>query len=115
MQRPVRNRSSNISYSAGRSLVLRVPYAPGAPGTTSFRTGRSRPRPCVRSGERSPGCPVPGWRWSWRSPHLPERRRSGRARRDEAIEDAHDHTHPGWRDLAIFERSRTGKAGGTRG
>ncbi|WP_438470872.1 DUF6349 family protein [Streptomyces asiaticus] len=27
-----------------------------------------------------------------------------RPRRDEAIEDAHDHTHPGWRRLPIFRR-----------
>ncbi|MFE5970100.1 DUF6349 family protein [Streptomyces sp. NPDC056463] len=32
-------------------------------------------------------------------------------RRDEAIEDAHDHTHPGWRDLPIFDRSPTGRGG----
>ncbi|MGW1064331.1 DUF6349 family protein [Streptomyces aureus] len=36
-----------------------------------------------------------------------------RRRRDEAIEDAHDHTHPGWRDLPIFERARTAKGGKT--
>ncbi|MEU9238549.1 DUF6349 family protein [Streptomyces sp. NPDC048385] len=33
-----------------------------------------------------------------------------RRRRDAAIEDAHDHTHPGWRDLPIFDRARSGKA-----
>ncbi|MFB7828880.1 DUF6349 family protein [Streptomyces hydrogenans] len=36
-----------------------------------------------------------------------------RRRRDEAIEDAHDHTHPGWRDLPIFDRSPTGKGAAT--
>ncbi|MFE9553145.1 DUF6349 family protein [Streptomyces sp. NPDC006703] len=36
-----------------------------------------------------------------------------RRRRDDAIEDAHDHTHPGWRDLPIFDRSRSGKASKT--
>ncbi|MFB7742456.1 DUF6349 family protein [Streptomyces sp. NPDC056132] len=33
-----------------------------------------------------------------------------RRRRDEAIEDAHDHTHPGWRDLLIFPGTRSAKA-----
>ncbi|MFD9791301.1 DUF6349 family protein [Streptomyces sp. NPDC059070] len=33
-----------------------------------------------------------------------------RTRRDEAIEDAHDHTHPKWRKLPIFHPSSSGKA-----
>ncbi|MFE1923365.1 DUF6349 family protein [Streptomyces asoensis] len=33
-----------------------------------------------------------------------------RRRRDAAIEDAHDHTHPGWRNLPIFDRARSGKS-----
>ncbi|SED60124.1 hypothetical protein SAMN05428942_2110 [Streptomyces sp. 2112.2] len=32
-----------------------------------------------------------------------------RQRRDPAIEDAHDHTHPEWRNLPIFDRARSGK------
>ncbi|KPI32307.1 hypothetical protein OV320_2483 [Actinobacteria bacterium OV320] len=32
-----------------------------------------------------------------------------RRRRDTAIEDAHDHTHPGWRNLPIFDRAGSGK------
>ncbi|MFH8575504.1 DUF6349 family protein [Streptomyces zaomyceticus] len=53
----------------GRSLVVRVPCAPGAPRDHVVPDGTFAP------------------------------------------EDAHDHTHPGRRDLAIFERSRTGEAG----
>ncbi|MFD5428246.1 DUF6349 family protein [Streptomyces sp. NPDC127084] len=96
--REVRRRTWSISY--------------GLPGfTTQFGTP---PQPATRHTPTSMDRAVADAKWinrgaclacTWEGPE--------RHRRDEAIEDAHDHTHPGWRQLPIFHPCPSGKSAKT--
>ncbi|MGW6393278.1 DUF6349 family protein [Streptomyces sp. NPDC055103] len=98
---------------AERETIRRAWYISyGDPGFTGLFG--APPPPAARHTATSLTRAVADARWQYRGACLacpwegPER-----PRRDNAIEDAHDHTHPGWRDLPIFERARTGKAAKT--